>query len=903
MRMHFFKLLFTALFSVIILNLTAQVSIDQTLTPQQLVQDVLLGTGVTVTNVTFNGAPGTTPNTQIGRYLGPSSVVGFDDGIVMVSGNANTFVTGIDQAPFPNITGDPDLFALANIGGTNFTVNNCAILEFDFIPNGEVLEISFVFASREYPGFTCSTFNDPFGFFISGPGISGPFSNGAANIALIPNSNTPIGVNTINGGVPTGGGTVQNCLNANPNFVADSQYFVNNNPSPAGDVQFPGLTTTLTAFANVICGQEYHIKLAIADASDGILDAGVFIEAASFMSIPTVDITIQPTFNGSVIGENGFTEGIVEGCTEAEICFYRSNSDEDFYAWFTLGGTAIPGVDYPMPDTIIYMPAGVDSICFYLSAFADNIPEDNSFIEFTVYNISCGDDTLVTIASIQIFDEYEFVVIANDVTIFCPQDQVEISAFGAEGVWPYSYVWTESDMTTVIGNSTSVLVDVPASGSETYFVTVADACGINQEVGSVTVFNQIPPAPLVTTSPNDTINCVGQTSTLIANGTFGLPPLTYQWSTGQTSAQITVTPNGTVTENVYTVTVTDACGRIATAEVIVYFIPLEAPVADAGDDVTVLCAGDQVTLSGSAIGGALPYSYNWIGTGSSQNVNVSPDVTTTYQLQITDACGGISEIVSVQVIVPIYDPVVVSIPTATSLCPGDAQTLQASVSGGTGVYTYNWSTGSNNSSTVVSPESSNNYNVTVVDQCGVEAEGFVQVIVPVYAPITAGLRSTPVCTGQSITLQIFDIEGGAGNSPTDYTYNWIGEGSLQGEGLNGTVVVNNAVEGIYTVEITDVCGNYGEASVESLLAGIQAIPNVITPNNDGMNDRFEIPGSELFKTSIIIHDRWGKVVYENANYQNTWQGADKKGETYYYIVDISDGQCVYNGYVHVLDAN
>lgn len=901
--MNFFKPLFTALFSIVVLNISAQVTIDQTLTPQQLVEDVLLGEGIIVSGVTFNGIDGGTLNNQVARYNGPSNFIGFDDGIVMVSAPADMVVGGFGGALDPNITGDPDLFLLANPGGTSWTVNNCAVLEFDFIPTGDSLTIKFVFASTEYPGYTCTQFNDPFGFFISGPGISGPFSGGAANIALVPNSDIPIAVNTINGGVPTGGGTVENCLAANPNYVADSQYFVNNSAQPVGDIQFPGMTTTLTARAAVICGETYHIKLAVADVSDGILDSGVFIEAASFTSNPAVSINVQPTFDGLGIDPNGFAEGIVEGCTDAELCFVRHNNEEDYTAYFSLSGTAIPGVDYTMPDTIVFFPAGVDTVCVYISAFADGIDEPESFMDITVYTTNCIGDTLIDTASIQIFDEYDFIVVAEDVTIFCPTEQVEISAFGTEGVWPYSYEWTESDMSTIVGNTPSVFVDVPDSGSETYFVTVQDACGINQEVGSVTVINQIPPEPVVTTSPNDTINCVGQTSVLVANGTFGLPPLTYQWSTGQTTQQITVTPDGTLTENIYTVTVTDDCGRTTSVDVIVYFIPLEAPIADAGDDVTVLCAGDQVTLSANGEGGAAPYNYNWFDNGSSQTINVNPEVSTVYQLQITDACGGISEIVSVEVIVPIYDPVVVTIPGATSVCPGESQTLEASVTGGTGVYSYDWSTGDNNPNTVVSPAGSTSYDVTVVDQCGVEAEGFVQVIVPVYAPITAGLRSTPVCTGASITLQIFEIEGGAGNEPSDYNYNWIGVGNFQGDGATGTIVVNNAEEGIYTVEITDVCGNYGEANVNSELASIREIPNVITPNNDGMNDYFEIPGSEVFKTNLIIHDRWGKVVYENANYKNTWKGADKKGETYYYIVDISDGECIYNGYVHVLDAN
>jgi gliding motility-associated-like protein len=903
MKLSALKLFFTLLLGAFVVNTNAQVSIDQTLTPEQLVQDVLLGTGIIVSNVTFNGLPGTQLNNQIARYNGPSNFIGFDDGIVLVSGPAEVVTGGFGGALAPNITGDPDLVQLANPNGTGWSVNNCAVLEFDFIPTGDSLTIKYVFASIEYPGYTCTVFNDPFGFFISGPGISGPFTGGAANIATIPNSNNiPIAVNTVNGGAPTGGGTVANCLAANPNYVADSQYFVNNAAQPAGDIQFPGMTVTLTARAAVVCGETYHIKLAIADVSDGALDSGVFIEAARFASNPVVSINVQPTFNGLPIDSLGFNEGIVEGCTDAELCFVRHNSDEEYTAYFSLGGTAIPGVDYIMPDTIIFFPAGVDTVCIYLSAIADGLVEPESFIDITVFTLNCIGDTLTDFAQVQIFDEYEFIVWTENVDIFCPTDQVPIWAAGEDGVWPFTYEWTLPDMTTVIGNTQEILVDVPANQA-TYFVTVQDACGINEVVQSVTVTNQIPPAPIVTTTPNDTINCVGQTSTIIATGTFGLPPLTYSWSSGQQTAQITVAPNGSQTENLYTVTVTDACGRIATADVIVYFIPLEAPVANAGDDVTVLCAGDQVTLVGSAIGGASPYSYNWIGAGSGANLNVSPEFTTTYQLQVTDACGGISQIDLVQVIVPIYDPVVVSVPSPTSLCPGDLQTLSASVTGGTGVYTYDWSTGSLTSTTNVSPETSSVYTVSVVDQCGATSETSVQVIVPVYGPITATATSVPVCTGVSITLGVSDVNGGAGNDPTDYTYVWSGAGNFSTVGPTGAVSVTNAEEGIYTVQVIDACGNSAEFDVVSLLAGIKEIPNVITPNGDGFNDKFVVPGAEIFATTLIMHDRWGKVVFETENYLNNWSGSDKKGETYYYIVDVGNGQCVYNGYVHVLDGN
>lgn len=264
----------------------SQVTVDQSYSPQELVEDHLVGSGLGVSNVTFNGISGDQLNTQIGLYNGPSQFIEFDEGLVMASGDVILVEGGFGAVSNPNITGDPDLFALANVGGTSFSVNNCAILEFDFVPDFEFLTVGYVFASIEYPSFTCSSYNDVFGFFVSGPGLNGPFTNSAVNIALIPDTDIPVGVNTINSGTPSGGGSAQNCLDANPNFVQDSIYFVENNPPVVGDVQFPGMTTNL--YANIILqpGETYHIKLAVSDVSDGALDSGVFLEGASFSSFP-----------------------------------------------------------------------------------------------------------------------------------------------------------------------------------------------------------------------------------------------------------------------------------------------------------------------------------------------------------------------------------------------------------------------------------------------------------------------------------------------------------------------------------------------------------------------------------------------------------------------------------------
>lgn len=268
----------------------AQINIDQSLTPEELVQDYLVGSGVSVSNVTFNGLPGDVLNTQLGLFSGQSQFIEFDEGIAMGTSSVVFLEGGFDGMVDPNIVGDPDLYALVNVGGTGFSVNNCAILEFDFVPNFEFLTVGYVFGSDEYPGYTCSSFNDAFGFFLSGPGISGPFSNDAVNIAVIPNTQIPVGINTVNSGEPSGFNSPENCLNANPNFVQDSIYFVENHPTLPDDIQIPGMTVNLYANYILQAGQTYHIKLAIADASDSALDSGVILEGTSFSAFPLSDL-------------------------------------------------------------------------------------------------------------------------------------------------------------------------------------------------------------------------------------------------------------------------------------------------------------------------------------------------------------------------------------------------------------------------------------------------------------------------------------------------------------------------------------------------------------------------------------------------------------------------------------
>ncbi len=137
---------------------------------------------------------------------------------------------------YNNMPGDSLLSMLV---GT-VTYDAC-VLEFDFVPAADTAWCDFVFGSEEYPEWVGSTFNDIFGFFVSGPNPEGG-NYEFKNIALIPGTDLPVAIN-----------------NVNPFYYPE--YYVDNTGGLT--IQYDGFTTVLTAKCAVIPGATYHFKLAV----------------------------------------------------------------------------------------------------------------------------------------------------------------------------------------------------------------------------------------------------------------------------------------------------------------------------------------------------------------------------------------------------------------------------------------------------------------------------------------------------------------------------------------------------------------------------------------------------------------------------------------------------------------
>lgn len=259
------------LFALFVFNkgLNAQVSFDQSMTPSQLVNNILLGGGVSVSNVYYSGG-----SQSIGKFTNASQPNLFSDGIILGTGNINIYNRANSTGGGGNDkgkSGDIDLNGV--IGGSTF---DATVLQFDFVPNETPVTFSYVFASEEYNEFVCSGYNDVFAFFVTGENPSGGFYN-KKNVALIPGTSTPVAINSVNKGVVGSHGSLGGCTS-----LSHSDKFVDN--TGGAFLEFDGLTKELQASFDVVPGKLYTIKIAVADVGDGSYDSGVFLKGGSFSS-------------------------------------------------------------------------------------------------------------------------------------------------------------------------------------------------------------------------------------------------------------------------------------------------------------------------------------------------------------------------------------------------------------------------------------------------------------------------------------------------------------------------------------------------------------------------------------------------------------------------------------------
>ena len=695
-----------------------------------LIKNTLIGGDCfDVSNITFYGNA-----KSRGTFSNGASSINISTGVVLSTGDVNMLpgpndFDDSDGGYDDNNTDDPDLKKLIN--SNQFDLSK---IEFDFVPTANTVKFEFVFGSEEYCEFVGSNYNDVFGFFISGPGITG-----TQNIGLIPGTGTAITINNIN-------------HSKNSTFYRNNSNGANCGnlpPLALNDIELDGFTKVFTATATVQPCQKYHIKLAIADIQDYRYASAVFLKANSFNA------------GGQVSAEAAYPAGMVEAmedCRESFIKFSRGNGDVSqalpvSYA-VTPQSTAIQGIDFePLPTNVV-IPAGQSEVLVPVKLFQDGLTEGQEKIVLSLNNsCSCTEQKV----EILINDKPLLVATMSDQTI-CGGSSTTLSPSVTGGLLPLVYKWNTGD----IGSS----LVISASGTNTYTVTVTDGCGTTEVAFAQVKAQEVPTAAM---SGGATLCNAGSTANLIVTLT-GQAPWALEWKsatgapTQQTFQSSPAILPVSAAGNYSLVSVATQGGCVgtvsgsATVSVVNLNLGLNAtnPPCHGGNTGSIMT---------TPTGGGTPYAFAWSTGAKTQNIQGLS--VGTYTVTLTENSGGCTLTQTAQITEP---PALSATATVKNNinCYQPIGSAEVAALGGTPNYQFKWSTNALTPS--VNLNAGGNYTVTVTDQNNCTATAAVNItsdLTPPKAQIKAPGQLD--CNTPEITL-----DGSGSSTGLPYKLVWTG---------------------------------------------------------------------------------------------------------------------------------
>ena len=517
-------------------------------------------------------------------------------------------------------------------------------------------------------------------------------------------------------------------------------------------------------------------------------------------------------------------------------------------------------------------------------------------------NLSFCQDSM-TMLDAGTFDSYEWTT--GDTT-----QQIAVSESGSYGV-------TVSDNAGCMGMAEVLVEQLPTpevaiTGSSTFCpgssTTLEATAGFMEYLWSngateqsLTVMNE----GLYELTVTDANGCVATTEIMVSenaelqpmiNGNLSFCPDSmtvldagafdsYEWTTGDTTQQITVNQTGS-----YGVTVNDDAGCTGMTEVLVEQFP--APEVEITGSTT-FCPGSATTLEATA--GFMEYL--WSNGSMEQSLTVMNEGF--YQLTVTDTngCMGTTEIMVTE-----NAELQPTISGNLSLCTDSTTILDA------GTFAiYEWTTGDTTQS--ISVSEAGQYGVSVND--GMGCSGTDQVTVAASPIPTANDDSFAILDGEDRSATFDLIQNDDLSGLSNWTINILAPPTfglvddLQDGLLSYTAPDEGTGVAILTYELCnpDCPGSCSEATVTIRVTAEEVtIANGITPNGDGLNDTFVFDQLDLNTpdqhpdNELVVYNRWGDIVYRKKPYDNSWDGTNQNGQelpeaTYYYILylDIGEG--------------
>jgi len=656
----FYKVLI--LYCLIALFLTpftifAQVTVNTNQTAATLVSD-LVGSGIITLNPSL-----TCDSAANGSFTATGTLLAMTNGIVLTNGHAaavagaeGPLISFVDGTP-----GDPSVAPLLPAGTATF---DACILQFDMVAVGDTVSFNYQFGSEEYRNAVCSDYTDVFAFFISGPGITG-----TQNIALVPGTNIPVEINTVNDGIPgtVGGARLSNCTSIGPGspFTA---YYIDNTGGPY--LTYRGFTEKFRAFSFVSPCDTYHLKLTIVDAGNAQYDSGVFLESGS-LKTNSFHFNLSDSIGTTI---NGMDHTLVKGCSPSTSVTIISNYTLTSATTLALttGGTAVSGVDYtPLPSSIT-IPAGDSTFTFTVTALTTPVTGPKTLILYLPSGCGAVDTLLINIL------DAPFVSMPPP-TLICQGSSYVLNTTGSTGL---SYNWSPA---ASLNNNTIGSPTATPPGTTVYTLTATlpgTACPAIVDTVSVTVDT----AAIAILTP-DTSLCIGQSITIMVSSPGGY---TYSWSPAvglsSTTAQDPIaSPTVATTYSLIATSAEGGCSATDTIHIGIVNVSLVINTPD-----TSICKGNVVQVLATGPPGA---TYQWIPTAGIEFSTVidpliAPDTSATYVLYASvPGCTNLSDSFHIDV-----EPnPTLFVGNDRQVCQVDTIHINGLVSPGNyPYYTYNW---------------------------------------------------------------------------------------------------------------------------------------------------------------------------------------------------------------------
>lgn len=448
------------------------------------------------------------------------------------------------------------------------------------------------------------------------------------------------------------------------------------------------------------------------------------------------------------------------------------------------------------------------------------------------------------------------------------------------GAAPISYAWT---------NTTQTTLNISGLNAGSYTLTVTDGNGCTITSGPHVVNDTPAPAINSTNAVVDNESCTGNDGSVTGITVTG-SGLTYSWNgTTTSSPNLTNAAAGT-----YTLVVTD--GNNCTATSSPFVIGGSTPMSINITNINITasdCNANTGSITGITLTGVNPV-FTW--SNGATTLTQSNLAAGSYIINATDdqGCTDTETIVVPAGTGPVISAAGISITQAACGLSDGAITGLVKTSPGTA--TYSW-TGTTQTGLNITNLASGSYSLTATGTNGCTSVSGPYVINASSAP-NADFSYSPADVNPGDAVQFTDL-----SSSDVVSWAWSINGQVfTVDNPSTTFVTEGSYTAILLVANASGCTDTLAKVIE--VFNEMTIPNVLTINGDGLNDKFVIKGLES-NTEVQILNRWGSLVYKTSNYGNDWTGLDLNGEklsdgVYTYYIRTAKGESK-QGFVHLID--